>query len=334
MADVETAKDAGNSCMAVGDFVNAMKWYSQALTVAPRDAALYSNRSFAFLKLGLPERALADADEAIRRRPDWAKAHFRRAEALSRAHVHTDALRAYAEGARLDASDTHLQSQCAEAKARLAAQRRSERLQVAACALIGLLVLGLLLLAPAAPAAAGPGGAGGAGGGAGAAGYLLRGFGAMLGAALGGAGGAGAVALRHHLRRSGLGLGSQDLPALALILTFTPTLALTLTLALNPALPLALTTCAGAQRCRHCRATSTSPHCRCVATLAALGHFAPRRLTLTLELELTAQPSVWLPHCPTVDLSYQLLAMLQGARAAGCGGCARDRSGGSDRGSR
>ena len=91
--DVETAKEAGNSCMAVGDFVNAMKWYSQALTVAPRDAALYSNRSFAFLKLGLPERALADADEAIRRRPDWAKAHFRRAEALSQAHVHTDALR-------------------------------------------------------------------------------------------------------------------------------------------------------------------------------------------------------------------------------------------------
>ena len=196
--DVETAKEAGNSCMAVGDFVNAMKWYSQALTVAPRDAALYSNRSFAFLKLGLPERALADADEAIRRRPDWAKAHFRRAEALSQAHVHTDALRAYAEGARLDASDVHLQSQCSEAAARLAAQRQTEQLQVAACALVGLLVLGLLLLAPG---AAGTAGTGGARAGAGAAGYLWHGLGALLGAALGCAGGAGAVALRRHLRR-------------------------------------------------------------------------------------------------------------------------------------
>jgi len=191
-------KESGNACMAVGDYVNAMKWYSQALTGAPRDAALHSNRSFAFLKLGLPERALADADEAIRRRPDWAKAHFRRAEALSQAHVHTEALQAYAEGARLDASDEHLQSQCTEAAARLAAQQRTERLQVAACALAGLLVLGLLLLAPA---AVGSGGTGGARAGAGAAGHLWRGLGALLGASLGGAGGAGAVALRRHLRR-------------------------------------------------------------------------------------------------------------------------------------
>ena len=194
MLDAEAAKESGNACMAVGDFVNAMKWYSQALTVAPRDAALYSNRSFAFLKLGLPERALADADEAIRRRPDWAKAHFRRAEALSKAQVHADALQAYAEGARLDPSDVHLQSQCAEAAARLAAQRRTEQLQVAACALVGLLVLGLLLLAP------GGTGTGGTDTGA-ASSYLWNGLGALLGAALGGAGGAGAVALRRHLRR-------------------------------------------------------------------------------------------------------------------------------------
>ena len=61
-----------------------------------------------------------------------------------------------------------------------------------------LLVLGLLLLAPG---AAGTAGTGGARAGAGAAGYLWRGLGALLGAALGGAGGAGAVALRRHLRR-------------------------------------------------------------------------------------------------------------------------------------
>ena len=228
MADVD--KETGNACMAVGDYVNAMKWYSQAMTVAPRDAALYSNRSFAFLKLGLPERALADADEAIRRRPDWAKAHFRKAEALSQAHVHTDALQAYAEGARLDASDVHLQSQCAEAAARLAAQRRTEQLQVAACALVGLLVLWLLLLAPGAAETAETGGARA---GAGAAGYLYlwRRLGALFGAALGGAGGAGAVALRRHLRRLELprvrvrDLSRSSSPTLAL--TFALTLVLT-----------------------------------------------------------------------------------------------------------
>lgn len=37
--------------------------YSQALTFAPKDATLYSNRSFSFLRLELTARAFADAEE-------------------------------------------------------------------------------------------------------------------------------------------------------------------------------------------------------------------------------------------------------------------------------
>ena len=59
--DAASCKEGGNACMSVGDYVNAMKWYSQALAAAPRDAVLYSNRSFTFLKRGLTARALADA---------------------------------------------------------------------------------------------------------------------------------------------------------------------------------------------------------------------------------------------------------------------------------
>ena len=80
--DADSCKTEGNAAMAEQDYVNAMKWYSQAIALSPRDGALFSNRSFAFLRLGLTSRALADADEAIRRRPDWNKGHFRRAECL------------------------------------------------------------------------------------------------------------------------------------------------------------------------------------------------------------------------------------------------------------
>ena len=197
--DAASCKEGGNACMSVGDYVNAMKWYSQALAAAPRDAALYSNRSFAFLKLGLTARALADADEAIRRRPDWAKAHFRRAEALSRAGVHEEALQAYAQGAKLDPSDEHLQKSCADATARLAARKRAEYLQVAVGGAVGLAVLALLLLAPASEAA--PPKPGTPKPPSGALAGLWSALGLLLGALVGAAAGAGAVMLRRHQRK-------------------------------------------------------------------------------------------------------------------------------------
>ena len=59
----DQCKEEGNACMSECDYVGAMKWYSQAIVLRPNDAALYSNRSFAFLRLELPARALADAEE-------------------------------------------------------------------------------------------------------------------------------------------------------------------------------------------------------------------------------------------------------------------------------
>ena len=44
--------------MAEQDYVGALKWYAQAIALSPKDAALYSNRSFSFLRLGLSARAV------------------------------------------------------------------------------------------------------------------------------------------------------------------------------------------------------------------------------------------------------------------------------------
>ena len=110
----------------------AMKYYSVAISATPKEAALYSNRSFAFLKLGLPERALADAEEVIKRRPDWAKGHFRRAEALRHAGLHDEARSSYARGSALDPQDDHLRAQCAASIDRARWQRRRNAMQALA----------------------------------------------------------------------------------------------------------------------------------------------------------------------------------------------------------
>lgn len=179
----EDAKEQGNACMASADYVGAMTSYTRALSFAPKEASLFSNRSFAFLKLSLPARALADAEEAIRRRPEWPKGHFRKAEALRAAGLHEDALEYYARGAELDPSDEHLRSQCDASRLRASAQQRQERLLVAAATGAGLLFFALLALTD--------GGAGHA---------KLVGV-AGLGAALGALAGVGATALRGHGRR-------------------------------------------------------------------------------------------------------------------------------------
>lgn len=176
-----------------------MKHYTRAISLSPKDGALYSNRSFAFLRLELPARALADADEAIRRRPDWPKGHFRRGEALRATGLHNEAFESYARGAALDPTDEHLRLQCEQSRARAAALKRNERMMVLAGAALGLLLFALLAFVPSSPA----------GDAAeqkrrakameiGALGKVVA---SLSGAALGAAAGFGLVALRAHGRR-------------------------------------------------------------------------------------------------------------------------------------
>jgi len=181
MADAASCKEMGNEAMAQADYVNAMKWYSQALTFAPKDGALYSNRSFAFLRLGLSSRALADAEEAVRHRPDWAKAHFRRAEAYRHAGLHADALDSYERGAALDPGDDHLRTQCIEGRERHAAAKRRERLQTGAGAAVGVCIVAMLLVGSAE-------------------GAVTRFAALVAGALFGGLGGAAFVMLRRQQR--------------------------------------------------------------------------------------------------------------------------------------
>jgi tetratricopeptide (TPR) repeat protein len=87
-----------------GDVEAAVQHYTAAVRLVaaawddslPLDvAALYSSRAAAFATLGKHTRALADAEQAVERRPAWSQAHLRRGVAcyhLSHYHEATEAL--------------------------------------------------------------------------------------------------------------------------------------------------------------------------------------------------------------------------------------------------
>jgi hypothetical protein len=54
----------------------------QAIDLDPNDATLFSNRSFCCLRMGDGKKALLDALECRKLRPDWLKAFYRHGAAL------------------------------------------------------------------------------------------------------------------------------------------------------------------------------------------------------------------------------------------------------------
>ena len=81
----EAAKAKGNGAFGRGDYAAALKHYSMAVRLSPAgpDSHVYwANRSAAQAGVGDGTAALADANAALRLKPDYAKAHGRRATAL------------------------------------------------------------------------------------------------------------------------------------------------------------------------------------------------------------------------------------------------------------
>ena len=82
----DTLKAKGNDAFAKGaedegKFWEAALWYSHAILVSPAEAALYSNRSVSFQRLGRPDEAVRDARRCVALRPDWPKGYYRLAVA-------------------------------------------------------------------------------------------------------------------------------------------------------------------------------------------------------------------------------------------------------------
>lgn len=121
MADEAKAK--GNAAFSAGRFEEAVQHFSDAITLAPSNHVLYSNRSAAHASLHHYAEALDDAKKTVELKPDWAKGYSR----LGAAHIGLgnaeDAVSAYQKGLELDPSNEGLKSGLADAKAAAARAR-------------------------------------------------------------------------------------------------------------------------------------------------------------------------------------------------------------------
>ncbi len=70
------AFDIGRSCLDDGDFDSAIRHFTEAIRLGPRDPRAYDYRGCAYAKKGVLDLAINDFTEAIRLNPDDAYAYY------------------------------------------------------------------------------------------------------------------------------------------------------------------------------------------------------------------------------------------------------------------
>ena len=69
----EKAREEGNALFKKGDFVGAVKSYTESIKRDPKDPRGYNNRALCYTKLAALPEALKDAEEAIKVDPKFGK---------------------------------------------------------------------------------------------------------------------------------------------------------------------------------------------------------------------------------------------------------------------
>jgi stress-induced-phosphoprotein 1 len=73
MSQAEEYKKLGNAAFSAGKFKEAAEFFSQAISIDPKNHILYSNRSACFTSLKQFGEALKDAETTIQLNSSWAK---------------------------------------------------------------------------------------------------------------------------------------------------------------------------------------------------------------------------------------------------------------------
>lgn len=98
--------NSGRELIQQGEYARAADEFGQAIALAPEDPQAYRERAYAYVKLGRPDAAVADADRALLLRPaDPAPYHAIRGHALAGLSLHQAALAALNQAL---ADDPHL----------------------------------------------------------------------------------------------------------------------------------------------------------------------------------------------------------------------------------
>lgn len=85
-----------------------MKLYTEAITLDPANAVLFSNRSAAYAKGEQYDLALADATKAVELKPEWSKAYSRKGAALAYLGKLDEAIETYTKGLEVDPNNMQL----------------------------------------------------------------------------------------------------------------------------------------------------------------------------------------------------------------------------------
>eukprot|EP01018_Ginkgo_biloba_P037009 Gb_26337 [translate_table: standard] len=115
MADEAKAK--GNAAFSAGKYDEAIRHFSKAITLAPSNHVLYSNRSASYASLHEYDEALQDAKKTVEIKSDWSKGYSRLGAAYVGLGKYDDAISAYKKGLELDPSNEGLKSGLADAQA-------------------------------------------------------------------------------------------------------------------------------------------------------------------------------------------------------------------------
>jgi len=111
---MSTPKELGTKAFSEKNFDQAIEQFTLAIEQNPSDHALFSNRSACFWNKNEFDKALEDAEECIKVKPDWAKGYMRKGLALQGKKDFNTAMDAYTKGLEIEPNNEQLKTNLAK----------------------------------------------------------------------------------------------------------------------------------------------------------------------------------------------------------------------------
>jgi len=120
------AKERGNAHFQKAEFPEAVAAYTEAISHAPDDPVMYSNRAAAYMKLGEFPTALRDCDKCLELNPKFVKGYSRKGACHFFMKEYHKAMEAYDKGHSVDPTNQECIDGIAKVEQTVAAQQNKE----------------------------------------------------------------------------------------------------------------------------------------------------------------------------------------------------------------